>query len=77
MRLNCLCGACNTCSTLGWLIVQCSCGIASAVFQGRAVVIASFLLALSVFFVLYGWLAYLHCGVERGISWFSAPIINT
>ena len=68
VRLNCLCGACNTCSTLGWLIVQCPCGIVSAVFQGRAVVIASFLLALSFFFVLYGWLAYLHCGVERGIS---------
>ena len=56
-----------------WLIVQCPCGIVSAVFQGRAVVIASFLLALSFFFLLYGWLAYLHCGVERVISWFSAP----
>ena len=73
-RLNCLCGDCNTCSTLGWLIVQCLCGIVSAVFQGRAVVIASSLLAMSAFFVLYGWLAYLHCGVERDISWFSAPI---
>ena len=73
MRLNCLCGACNTCSTFGWLIVQCPCGIVSAVFQGRAVVIASFLLALSFFFVMYVWLAYLHCGVERVISWFSAP----
>ena len=56
-----------------WLIVQCPCGIVSAVVQGRAVVIASFLLALSFFLVLYGWLAYLHCGVERVISWFSAP----
>ena len=36
-------------------------------FQGRAVVTASFLLALTFFFVPYGWLAYLHCGVERVI----------
>ena len=50
-----------------WLIVQCPCDIVPAVFQGRALVIASFLLALSFFFVLYGWLAYLHCGVERFI----------
>ena len=50
-----------------WLIVQCPCGIVSAVFQGRAVVTASFLLALPFFFVPYGWLAYLHCGVERVI----------
>ena len=63
MRLNCLCGACNTCSTLGWLIVQCPCGIVSAVFQGRAVVIASLWLV---------GISALWCGTC--ISWFSAPI---
>ena len=58
-----------------WLIVQCPCGIVSAVFQGHAVVTTSFLLALSFFFVPYVWLAFLHSGVERVILYgFQPPL---
>ena len=57
-----------------WLIVQCPCGIVSAVFQGRAVVIASFLLALSLFLraVWLVGISALWCGTF--ILWFSAPV---
>ena len=63
VRLNCLCGACSNCNTLGGLLS--SVLVVSFLQCFRGVATTSFLLAMSFLFVPFGWPAFLHSVVER------------